>query len=60
MTLIEIHCPKTWYDQCEWIRKNCTDYVDHTYWAAWDVLGSTKISFSLKDDDALMFKLKFQ
>jgi len=56
MTRITIKCPTTWYKQCDWIRDNCTEWVDQTCWAAWQI-GYDDIYFLLKDEDAILFKL---
>ena len=58
MTTITISCPITWYTQCEWIYANCTNPVDKTCWAAWQI-GYDNIYFELEDKDATMFLLKW-
>lgn len=58
MTDVTIKCPITWYTQCEWIETNCTNWVDKTCWAAWQI-GFDYIHYELDDEDALLFRLKF-
>lgn len=58
MTKIRINCPITWYDQCDWIRDNCKDWIDETCWAAWQI-GIDDIYFNLQDEDAVWFMLRW-
>jgi hypothetical protein len=56
MTTITILCRVTWWEQCQWIYKNCTDAVDRTDWGLWQ-LGQSDIHFDLDEKDAVWFNL---
>ncbi len=56
MNTVKIDCPITWYDQVEWIRKNCINWIDETNWAGWQI-GINDIYFQLTDKDAIIFLL---
>ena len=58
MTRITIKDPVNWWHQCDWIRIHCRDWVDETYWAAWNI-GYEDIYFSLRDEDAVLFHLRW-
>ena len=58
MTRVRISCPTTWWKQCNWIEKNCKNYVDKTEWAAWQI-GYDDIYYEVEDRDAVWFNLKW-
>lgn len=58
MTTVTITCPISWWERCQWIYKNCTDPVDRTNWAMWQI-GQGDIYFEVEDQDAVWFTLKW-
>jgi hypothetical protein len=58
MTRITISCPITWYERCEWIAKNCENYVDKTEWGMWQI-GQDDIYYELEEKDAVWYYLKW-
>lgn len=56
MTRVTISDPIRWYEQCDWIEKNCKNYKDKTEWSAWQI-GYDDIYFELEDSDAVWFTL---
>ena len=56
MTKVSITCPTTWFNQYDWIRDNCKEYIDDTNWDAWQI-GLDDIYFYINETDAILFTL---
>lgn len=58
MTRVTITCPITWWEQCDWIQKNCKEWRDDTCWAGWQI-GYNDIHYWVSDKDAIIFWLRW-
>lgn len=57
-SLIRITDPIKWYERCQWIYENCSQWQDHTEWAGWQI-GICDIEFYVPERDAVMYYLKW-
>lgn len=55
-TRIVITCPINWWQQIQWIYKNCENVTDSTNWQMWQI-GLQDVYFDLQEEDAIMFRL---
>ena len=56
MTKIIINCPVTWYERYKWLQGADRNYVDSTYWAAWQI-GVDDIYITVEDEVATLYYL---
>ena len=54
-----INCPITWWERCNWLQTRDENYVDTTYWAAWQI-GLDDIFISVEDEVATLYYLTWQ
>jgi hypothetical protein len=56
LAVITITDPILWWERCNWIQKNCSQWQDHTCWAGWQI-GYSDIEYSVPAQEALMYYL---
>jgi len=59
MTTVTITCPITWWERCKWLHEHDTNYIDTTYWSAWQI-GLDYIYISVEDEVATLYYLTWQ
>lgn len=57
-TRIVITDPITWWERCKWIESHCSQWQDHTEWAAWQI-GIADIVYSVPEKEALWYYLSW-
>ena len=48
--------PIQWWERCKWIETHCSQWQDHTNWAAWQI-GQDDILFYVPEKDAVLYHL---